>query len=185
MVNLSANQTTWNNISNVNRYISCKTPKCFKLNSVYKNHSHSLNNFSYDHCIANKFVIRHQNIRGISNKIDEFLNSLSPNTQQVICLTEHHLRTEGISNVNLSQYTLGASFCRCTYRHGCVYIFVPKNIQVYAINLDQYNKEKEKDLEICALKLHILSNSFTIICIYRSPTGNFSYFFKSIGIHSE
>jgi len=48
--------------------------------------------------------------------------------------------------------------------------FVSKNIQFYTTNLVQYNKEK--DFEIFALKLHILSNSFTIICIYISPTGN-------------
>jgi hypothetical protein len=128
-------------------------------------------------------MIPHQNIRGISNKTDEFLNSLSPNAPQVICLTEHPLRTEEIGNVNLRQYTLGATFCRQTYKHGGVCIFVPRNIQFHTINLDQYNKEK--DLEICALKLHILSNSFTIICIYRSPNRKFLLFFKSIGICSE
>ena len=88
------------------------------------------------------------------------------------------MRTEEIGNVNLNQYTLGATFCRQTYRHGCVCIFVPKNIEFHTVNLDQDNKEK--DLEICFLKLHILSNSFTIICIYRSPTGNFSYFLDQL-----
>jgi len=64
MANLSANQTAGNNASNVNRCISCKTSKSFKLNydTVYKNHNHSLNKFSYDHCIANKFMILNQNI---------------------------------------------------------------------------------------------------------------------------
>jgi exonuclease III len=66
------------------------------------------------------------------------------------------------------------SFFLQTYSHEGVCIFVSKNIQLYIINLDQYNKEK--DFEICALKLNILSNSFTIICTYRSPTGNFPYF---------
>jgi hypothetical protein len=125
----------------------------------------------------NKLTILNQNIWGISNKTDEFLNSISPNAHQVICLTEHHLKTEEISYVNFSQYTLGASFCRQTYSHGGVCVFVPKNIQYYTIDLDQYNKEKA--LKICALKLNILSNCFTIICIYRSPTGNFSYFYKT------
>jgi len=80
--------------------------------------------------------------------------------------------TEQIGNVNLGQYTLGASFCRQTYKHRGAGIYVSKDIQFNTINLDQYNKQK--DLEIYALKL--LSSSFTIICIYRSPTGNFTYF---------
>jgi exonuclease III len=29
-------------------------------------------------------------------------------------------------------------------------------------------------------QLNILSNSFTIICIYRSPTGNFFYFLHQL-----
>ena len=139
---------------------------------------HSLSKSSYEHCTMNKLTILHQNIRGISNKIDEFLNSVFPNAPQVICLTEHHLRMEEVRNVNFGQYTLGASFCRQTYSRGGVCVFVPKNIQFYAIYLDQYNKEK--DLETCALKLNILSNSFIIICIYRSPTCNFSYFLNQL-----
>jgi len=185
MANLSANQTAVNNTNIVNRSFSCKTPQCFKpINgTIYKNHNHSSKKFSYEHCNINKFPIFHQNIRGISNKIDELLNSVSPNAPQIVCLTDHHLRTEEIRNVNFSQYTLGASFYKKTNSHGGVCIFVPNNIQFHTIDLDQYNKEK--DFETCALKLNILSNSFTIICIYISPTGNFACFFKSIRINFE
>jgi len=51
-------------------------------------------------------MILHQNIQGISNKSDKFLNSLSPNAPQVICVTERHLRTKEIGNVNSSQYII-------------------------------------------------------------------------------
>lgn len=163
MANLITNQIAGNNSNNVNRSVFYNTPKCIKLNynTVYKNHNHSFNNFSYDHCNINKFAILHQNICGLSNKTDEFLNSLPPNAPQVICLIEHYLRAEEIRNVNLSQFPLGASFYRQTYSHGGVRIFVSKNIQFYTTGLVQYSKEK--DFEICALKLHILSYSFTII----------------------
>ena len=108
MANLSANQTAVNNTNIVNRSFSCKTPQCFKPinDTVYKNHNHSSKKFSYEHCNMNKFTILHQNIQEISNKTDELLNSLSPNAPQVICLTEHHLRTEEIRNVNFSHRTL-------------------------------------------------------------------------------
>jgi hypothetical protein len=122
-------------------------------------------------------MILHQSIQGISNITDEFLISLNSNAPQVTCLTEHHLKTVKIRKVNLGQYSLGATFCRQTYKHGGVCIYISKNIQFNTINLDQYNKEK--DLEIYALKLHILSSSFTIICIYRFPTGNFTYFLNN------
>jgi exonuclease III len=145
----------------------------------YKNHNHSPNNFSYDFCNVNKLIVLHQNIWGISHKIDEILISLPPNAPQVICLTEHHLQTEEISNVNFGQYTLHSAFCRQTFKQGGVCIYISMNSYFNStINLDQYIKEK--DLEICALKLCTLSRNFTVICIYRSPTGNFTYFLNQL-----
>jgi hypothetical protein len=125
MANLNANLSAVNNTNSANRCISHITPQYFKPinDTVYKNHNHSLSKSSYKHCtiLVNKFTILHQNIHGISNKIHEFLNSVSPNAPRVICLTEHHLRTEEIRNVNFGQYISGASFCRQTYSHGvCV-----------------------------------------------------------------
>jgi hypothetical protein len=148
MASLSVNQIPSNA-----RLASCKTSKCSKLNcdTFCKNHNHSLNNFSYAYGNTDTFMILHQNIRGISNKIEEFSIALPPNPPQVICLTEHHLKNEETENVKLSQYTLGTKFCRQKYSHGGVCIFVPNNIQFSPITLDQYSKEK--DIEICALKL--------------------------------
>ena len=57
-------------------------------------------------------------------------------------------------------------------------IYISKNICFNAINLDQFIKEK--DLEICALKQCSLTSSFTVICIYRSPTGDFTYFLNNL-----
>jgi hypothetical protein len=58
------------------------------------------------------------------NKIDEFLISLPHNVPQVICITEHHLQTDEISNVNFGQYTLRSAFCRQIYKQGvCVYLY--------------------------------------------------------------
>jgi len=69
-------------------------------------------------------TILHQNIRGITNKIDEFLISLPVNAPQVICVTEHHLKIEEICNVNFGQYTLGSAYCRHTFKQGgCVYLY--------------------------------------------------------------
>ena len=39
---------------------------------------------------------------------------------------------------------------------------------------------KEKDLEICAVKLHLPSYEIYIITIYRSPSGNFQYFIDNL-----
>jgi hypothetical protein len=73
---------------------------------------------------------------------------------------------------------LGSQFCRQTYKQGDVSIYVSNDIQFNTINLDQYNREK--DLEICGLKIRLLSNSLTVICINRSPTWNFTYFLNQL-----
>jgi exonuclease III len=86
--------------------------------------------------------------------------------------------TEEIGNVNLCQYTLGVTFCGKTYKHGGEGIYVSKNIQFNTINLDQYNKENYQ--EICALNLRILSSSFIVIWIYRSPKGDLTYFLNKL-----
>jgi hypothetical protein len=51
----------------------------------------------------------------LCNKVDEFLISLSSNAPQIICVSEHHLRTDELSMTNFSQYTVGTSNCRQLY----------------------------------------------------------------------
>jgi len=44
--------------------------------------------------------------------------------------------------------------------------------------MDRYSNEK--DIKICALKLHILSHTIILITVYRSPTGNITYFLNNL-----
>jgi hypothetical protein len=165
MVNLKANQLVMKN---------AKTNMMKQSSGItHSKDNHSSSKLVQDHKISN-LTIFHQNIRGIRNKIDEFLISLSANEPQIICLLEHHLKTEEIDKLNVYQYTIGTSFCRQHYSCGEVCIMVHKNIQFIPINLNLFNKEK--DLEISALKLHFMSNLFIVACIYRSPMGDFYYF---------
>jgi hypothetical protein len=57
------------------------------------------------------------------------------------------------------------------------YVFLLKNLQFDTINFDQFNKEKE--FETCALEFQFMSKNVIIICIYRSPMGNFLIFLIS------
>jgi exonuclease III len=58
----------------------------------------------------------------------------------------------------------------------CAYI--QGNIHYTNINMDRYSNEK--DIEICAVKLCILSRTIVIITVYRSPTGNIAYFLDNL-----
>ena len=106
--------------------------------------------------LSKKDLIFHQNIRGLnSNKLDELSVSLPSKTPHTICLTEHHLNTNEIDTTVLANYRLGAKFCRNTFKNGGAYIFTHKSIQFSNINVDEFCKEK--DLKICAVKLHFPS----------------------------
>ena len=59
-----------------------------------------------------------------------------------------------------------------------VCIFIQDNIQYANINMDRHSNEK--DIEICAVKIHISSRTIVIISVYRSPTGNISYFLDNL-----
>jgi exonuclease III len=37
---------------------------------------------------------------------------------------------------------------------------------------------KEKDLELCAIQLHLLN--MCIVCVYRAPSGDFLYFIQNL-----
>jgi exonuclease III len=146
--------------------------------NVNGNFNVNVNDNRHDHHKNKNFIITHQNIRGIKNKVEEFLISIRDIEPQIICLSEHHLKIDEIDNVNFNQYRIGNSFCRQTFNCGGVCILIRENLQFDTINLDQFNKEK--DLESCAIKFQFMSKNFIIICIYRSPTGKFSYFLKQL-----
>jgi exonuclease III len=120
----------------------------------------------------------HQNIRGLLNKTEELISSLSPDFPQVLCLTEHHLKHFEIDFVCVDQYKLGAKFCRESFKSGGVSTFVHDTLQFTNINLDEFCKEQ--DIEACAVKINLLSLTICIISIYRSPMGNFLHTLDTI-----
>jgi hypothetical protein len=76
-------------------------------------------------------VVYHQNIRGLSDKIDElsvFINN-NTHTPHILRLTEHHMKTPKIIQVCLENYTLDASYCRQNMAKGGMSIFVKKNLK--------------------------------------------------------
>ena len=144
----------------------------------YKNQTH-LTNFPIPNGSKKGLVIFHQNIRGLnSNKLDELFVFLPTNPPHIICFTEHHLGNNEIDTVVLNNYSLGAKFCRNTFKNGGVCIFTYESIQFTDINIDKLCKEK--DLDICAVKWHLPTSEICVITICRSPFGNFQYFIDNL-----
>ena len=128
----------------------------------------------------NPFKIFHQNITGLKSKVDELLNSLLPEYPHIICLTEHHLKDYEIDNLSVEHLKLGSKFRRHELKNGGVCIFIHEDLEFFSIPLDKYCKEK--DIEVCAIKLNITPKQLFKLAVYRSPSGNFTIFLKNLDI---
>lgn len=119
-------------------------------------------------------LIFHQNIRGLRNKTNEILCHLFPESPHFLCFTEHHLSGLEIHTVHIDGYTLGAYYCRNLLQKGGVCIFVKNCLEYSVIKVENYSVDK--DFEVCAIQLNILSKKIVFLTIYRSPSGNFLKF---------
>jgi exonuclease III len=79
----------------------------------------------------------------------------------------------------IENYDLGTYYCRENYEKGGVAIYIHQSIQSSKVSIDKYCKEK--DIEICAIKF-TYELKISIITLYRSPTGNFSFFLCNLEI---
>ena len=81
-------------------------------NNIYKDHDQSNKKLILNKHTENTCTVFHQDICGLPNKKEELLNSLTRNSLQIICITEHHLIDEELESITLHPYTLGVKFCR-------------------------------------------------------------------------
>jgi hypothetical protein len=80
--------------------------------------------------------------------------------------------------MKIENYTLGAHYCRTQMLKGGVCISVNNSINFSTLNLDDYSTDK--DFEVCAIQVNLLSKQFFILTIYRSPSRNFSKFMMDL-----
>jgi exonuclease III len=120
----------------------------------------------------------HQNIQGLRCKTDELVNFLYPEFPHILCLSEHHLNQCELETIKLGNYTLGASYCRCSLNKGGVCIYVHRDLSFSKIDLSYFSTDQH--LEACAILLSDFPNRIYIISIYRAPSGNFTLFLKKL-----
>jgi exonuclease III len=123
-------------------------------------------------------MIFHKNIRGINNKIDEILKAIATNPSHILCFTEHHLNSYQLDNILFQNYKLGANFCMEMYKNGRVCIYIHEPFQFSNINV--HNFCKEKDLEVCVIKLYLPCYTVGIVNVYTSSSGNFENFLNNL-----
>ena len=138
----------------------------------YKDHNQCNKQLIMNKHCGNNLTIFHQNICGLLNKKDELLNSVTRNPPQIICITEHHLIDEELEVITFHPYTLGAKYCRRIHKCGGVCILIQDNIHYTTLNVDRYSSEK--DIKICAMKLHI--SSYAIVNNNSLQVSNRQYY---------
>jgi exonuclease III len=126
----------------------------------------------------NNLKVYHQNVQGLKGKLNLLANFLYSELIHIVCLTEHHLKDHEMNLALMEHYKLSAKFCRQQYRNGGTCIFVHESIEYDIIPTDHICKEK--DLEMCAIKLILQKINIVIIVIYRSPSGNYGYFLRKL-----
>ena len=95
--------------------------------------------------LDNSLILVHQNIRGLSNELTEFISLLSMENinPQFLCFSEHHMLESNLCLINIQHYNLGASFCCQIYQKGGVCIYVRRDIGYKSLNVTRYCKEKK------------------------------------------
>jgi exonuclease III len=83
-----------------------------------------------------------------------------------------------IASLPIRNYSLAANFCRIRLKQGGTCIFVHDSLPFSTIDLKKCCLEQ--DIEESAISITLPSINIVIICIYRSPTGNFTQFIKSL-----
>ena len=88
------------------------------------------------------------------------------------------LKTYQLDTTLFQNYKLGVKFCRNIHKNGGVCMYIQESCQFSDINVQNFCKEK--DLEVCGIKLCLLKCTIGILSIYRTPSGNFEYFLNKL-----
>ena len=121
-------------------------------------------------------TIYHKSVRGLRGKANELLSQLDPNFPHILCLSEHHMNHLELQQTFFDNYKLGVSYCRTLCEKGGMSIFVQERY----VKSDLKKYCKDKDFEVCAIKIHFNANSASIIATYRASTGNFDLFISKL-----
>ena len=95
----------------------------------------------------------------------------------VLCLTEHWQNLNQVNAINVTNFKLVSVFCREIYGHGGSCIYVKEHLSTKETKYcDTVNVDKE--FELTATEL--IDKNVIILCIYRSPDGNFDNFLTKL-----
>ncbi|XP_039299029.1 uncharacterized protein LOC120354929 [Nilaparvata lugens] len=125
----------------------------------------------------------HLNIQHLKNKLLELDVVLDEMKPDILCLSEHGLKSSEINLVNISGYSLITYFCRESYRGGGVSIFFKNNRNIVSNVINSHFLEdfcEEKVLEVCLLSIKLQNEEIYLLSLYRSPSCEVKPFIENL-----
>lgn len=98
---------------------------------------------------------------------------------EVLCFSEHWLKVDDIEYVKIEGYKLVTAYFRRNYAHGGTVIFAKTDLTIKPIDVNQ-NLLDDKNFELSSAELTATHGCYLIMCVYRSPVGNFDVFINNI-----
>lgn len=121
----------------------------------------------------------HHNVQSLANKTAfiEILLATEWTGVDILCFSEHWLNMVNLKITSFPNFYLANSYCRNLLSRGGVCIFTKQNLD-FIPGYDSMNLTVEKHFEFTHVFLPKIST--IIICLYRTPDGNFSIFLKHL-----
>lgn len=121
--------------------------------------------------------VLHINVRSLLNKVDELHLILENYKTDILCISEHWLSSEDLSNIKIDNFKIMSAFCRDKGEHGGVAIFSNNQIELKSVDCSEFCIPRHA--EFCCVEL--LNKKSLIITTYRSSSsGNIQIFLEQI-----
>lgn len=94
----------------------------------------------------------------------------------IYCVTESWLTEDLISCITFKNYNLSTFFCRNNFKNGGTLILIKNDYKFFVIS-EISNLNIEKIFEVSAVELVLPNETISVVCVYRSPSGDSRLFF--------
>lgn len=117
-------------------------------------------------------TIHHQNVQGLSKKIERINHLMNDLQPTILILTEHGLSSDNLQLTRISGYSLITHYSRKDHKLGGVVIYLKDTANVDAEGVDTSDKSIELVCEMALAKIKTKSETFYILGVYRPPSGH-------------
>lgn len=113
------------------------------------------------------------------NKLDQIEILLINSKIDIMCITEHWICKNNVSNIKIPNYNIVSYFSRVNHIHGGSLIMVNSKFKTNEIPLIK-QLSVEGHIEICAINCNIYNKKYGVIVAYRPPNGDVGMFIMNL-----